>query len=81
MLAGFLIGCFVGSLLGVLATCLIVAGKSDSAYTVGPERSRAAKRGNAKSEGLGGKQGLFFPESEKSTGRMLATHSRRMRDE
>jgi hypothetical protein len=60
MLAGFLIGCFVGCLLGVLVTCFMTAGKRNSAYIIGPERSGVAKRGNAQIEGFGGEQGLVF---------------------
>ncbi len=81
MLAGFVIGCFVGCLLGVLVICLIAAGKWDSAYIIGPERSGVAKRGNAQIKGLGGKQGLVFSKSEKATERILTSHLRHMLDE
>jgi hypothetical protein len=42
MLAGFVIGCLVGCVLGVFATCLVVAAK-EASHSFQAQRTRAQK--------------------------------------
>lgn len=44
MLAGFLVGCFTGCLLGVLFASLLTAGKWNSTYLVCLEKSEMEKK-------------------------------------
>ena len=71
MLAGFLIGCFVGSLLGVFVSCLLVAGKGHLVPLVIPEESEAVRRRGPQAEWDSCEYDFLFSEPRRRVRRML----------